>query len=64
MIRVFEYRKDCSTEEKDKLLSISEMCVTKNKLKQSRFRLKYSRRLSIFKDCIALGDCGSTIDGC
>lgn len=64
VIVVLKYRKDCCREERDKLLSISEMRVTKNKLKQGRLRLTYLRRLSIFKDHIALGKCGSTKTGC
>lgn len=61
---VLKYRKDCCREEGDKLLSISEMRVTKNKLKQGRLRLTYLRRLYIFKDHIALGKCGRTMTGC
>lgn len=64
MIMAFEYIKDCCGEERDKLLSISGMCVTRNKLKQGRLRLKYFGRLSIFKDHISLGDCGNTMTGC
>jgi len=64
LIMVFEYIKDCCPEERGKLLSISGMCMTRNKLKQGRLRLKYLGRVSVFKDCIALGDCGSTMTGC
>lgn len=61
---VFENIKDCSTEERDKLLSISEIFTRRNKLKQGRFRLNYLTRLSVLFWTVLLWETGSTLAGC